>query len=156
MTFAPRQLASYTTPNFFTGEAASALREASSLAASTGFDSTMAGGPAAPSGHAQSNSTSGSLLPGQQHVPAQSLHVSSSRQNHISEPAAKRRARERQPTQKAMDAGLVPALAGQQGQNGRGVSPVQDAQHVQRSHANPVASLSASLPAQHLQAGMPV
>jgi len=155
VTFAPRQLASYSTPNFFTGEAASALREASKTAQTAGFALRM---QAAPLAHAQGNSLPSSLGAGQQHVPAQSSLVSPSSDDHTDEPAAKRRSRERQPTQKAIDAGLAPALAGQQGRHSptRGVSPMQDAQQSHAKSAALVQSLSAAPPAQHLQAGMPV
>lgn len=155
MTFAPRQLASYSTPNFFTGEAASALREASKTAQTAGFALRM---QAAPLAHAQGNSLPSSLGAGQQHVSMQSSLVSPSSHDHADEPAAKRRSRERQPTQKAIDAGLAPALAGQQGRHSptRGVSPMQDAQQSHAKSAALVQSLSAAPPAQHLQAGMPV
>jgi len=155
VTFAPRQLASYTTPNFFTGEAASVLREASKTVQSGSFASRI---QAAPLAHAQGKSLPSSRGAGPQHVPVQSSLVSPSSDDHTDEPAAKRRSRERQPTQTAIDAGLAPALAGQQGRHSptRGVSPTQDAQQSHAKSAALVQSLSAAPSAQHLQAGMPV
>lgn len=161
VTFAPRHLASYTTPNFFSGEAASALREASHSGAAFAkdFAADTAGAQSTHSPHAQSNSMP-SLLSADKHpLPSQSPQVFPSGGEQNGDPPAKRRSRERQPTQKAIEAGLAPALAGQQGQSSptSGVRPMQDAQHTKQSAQSQAGmSLSTGVRAQHLHAGMPV
>lgn len=160
VTFAPRQLASYTTPNLFSGEAASALREAShsGAAVAKGFAADSAGAQSTHSPHAQSNSMPSSLSADKHPLSSQGPLVFPSGGEQKGEPPAKRRSRERQPTQKAIEAGLAPALAGQQGQSSpTSVRPMQDAQHTKQSAQSQAGmSLSTAVPAQHLHAGMPV
>ena len=164
VTFAPRQLMSYTTPNFFTGEAASALRDANQSRPSSARIPTPGAAPAqsplpsqVPSSHTATHTHTE-----QDSLPSQSPAALPSNGEINGEPPAKRRAmRKQQPTQKAIEAGLAPALAGQQGhghQGGGGGYMQEGAQQLLAPHASvqPAASLSSAPPTQHLQAGMPV
>ena len=160
VTFAPRQLTSYTTPNFFTGEALSALREANPSRPSS------ANGPAPGAATAQGPlphppQAQGSHMAMQESLPSQSPTALPSSSDTNGEPPVKRRAmRKQQPTQKAIEAGLAPALAGHQGQgtDGSGLHPLQDGTKQSHGPHAPVqsgVSLSAAQ-LEHMQTGMPV
>ena len=167
VTFAPRQLTSYTTPNFFTGEAALALREANKSRPSSANTPTPGAAtaqtplphpPRAQASHAATHTPSE-----QEGLPSQSATALPSNSDNIEEPPLKRRAmRKQQPTQKAIEAGLAPALAGHQGQSQgtdvSGLHPLQDGRKQSHGSHAPVqseVSLSAAQP-EHMQTGMPV
>lgn len=165
VTFSPHQLASYKTPNFFTGQAASALRDAQrpSSAADAGPASASAGASATrhPAAGINTTATPSSRVGSQEPQTGESAPGDWSRDQSAELPL-KRRSRERQPTQRAIEAGLAPALAGHSGQGSHrnDASSFPGPQHAQQGQ-QPFASqsgvaLTAGPPSQHLQAGMPV
>ena len=164
VTFAPRQLTSYTTPNFFSGEAASALREANKSRPSSADIVTPGAVTAQTPLPPQTMGTPGAQYtqPQSDSLPSQSPAALPTNSNRNGEPPVKRRAmRKQQPTQKAIEAGLAPALAGHHGQDldGSTVSSLQPTSHqslVPHAPVQSAVSLSTAAPAQHLQAGMPV
>ena len=167
VTFAPRQLTSYTTPNFFTGEAALALREANksrpSSASATPPGAAIAQTPLPHPPQAQGSQAAAHTPSEQEALPSHSPTALPSNDDNTEEPPLKRRAmRKQQPTQKAIEAGLAPALAGHQGHSqsndGSGLHPLQDGRKQLRGTHAPVqseVSLSAAQP-EHMQTRMPV
>ncbi|KAL3162457.1 hypothetical protein ABBQ32_010122 [Trebouxia sp. C0010 RCD-2024] len=162
VTFAPRHLTSYTTPNFFTGEAASALRDANksrSASANAAAPGVVTAQPPCPS-QTQGSQAAMHTHSEQESLPRQSPAALPSNNG---EPPVKRRAlRKQQPTQKAIEAGLAPALAGHQGQgHGSGLHSLhslQDGAKQSQGPHGPVqsgVSLSAAQP-EHMQTGMSV
>ena len=105
--------------------------------------------------NAEGSTAPSSRLSSQEPQARQSSPVAQSG-DQMTEPAAKRRSRERQPTQRAIEAGLAPALAGHQGQSSHrsSVDLLQGAQHAQ--HAQHAQQAFGPQSSQHLQAGMPV
>lgn len=99
----------------------------------------------------------------QEGLPRQSPTALPSNSGNTEEPPVKRRAmRKQQPTQKAIEAGLAPALVGHQGQDqgsdGSGLNPLQDARKQPHGVHAPVkseVSLSAAQP-EHMQTRLPV
>ena len=160
VTFAPRQLTSYTTPNFFTGEAASALREANKSGPSS---ANVAAHGAVTAETPLPTASQGSHAVKRTHSEQESLRSQSpaALPSNTVEPPAKRRAlRKQQRTQKAIKAGLAPALAGHQGQGhgGSGLHSLQDGAKQSHGPHAPVqsgVSLSAAQP-EHMQTRMPV
>ena len=165
VTFAPRQLTSYTTPNFFTGEAALALMEANKSRPSSANAPTTSAATSqtplprpsqAPGTHAATHTPSE-----QEDLPSQSPAALPSNSDNTEEPPFKRRVtRKQQPTLKAIEAGLAPALAGHQSQgtHGSGLHPLQEGRKQSHGTHAPVQSemsLSAAQP-EHMQTGMPV
>ena len=165
VTFAPHQLTSYTTPNFFTGEAALALREANKSRPSSAHAPTPGGAPTAqtPLPHppqAQGSHIATQAPSEQEGLPRQFPTALPSDSGNAEEPPVKRRAmRKQQPTQKAIEAGLAPALAGHQGQDqgsdGSGLNPLQDARKQLHAPVKSEVSLSAAQP-EHMQTRLPV
>ena len=166
VTFAPRQLTSYTTPNFFTGEAALALREANKSRPSSANAPTPGATAQTPLPHppqAQGSHAATHTPSEQEGLPSQSPTALPCNDDNTEEPPLKRRAlRKQQPTQKAIEAGLAPALAGHQGHSqgngGSGLHPLQDGRKQSHGTLAPVqseVSLSAAQP-EHMQTGMPV
>ena len=162
VTFAPRQLTSYTTPNFFTGEAALALREANKPRPSSA-NAPVPGVATAHTPLLQPPQAQGSHAA--THTPSkqegQSPTALPSNSDNTEEPSLKRRAmRRQQPTLKAVEAGLAPALAGHQGQDtdGSGLHRLQDEKkqlHETHATVQSEVSLSAAQP-EHMQTRMPV
>ena len=99
----------------------------------------------------------------QESLPSHSQASLQSNMDNEGEPPAKRRAvRKQQPTQKAIEAGLAPALTGQaaHGHDPSGVKSMQHSTQQLHSYNVPVQSggvpLNSAKPTQRLQAGMPV